>query len=78
MSSTMEFAFALHGGAGAVAGRDYRETEAHLAELSQACRERLESGTTSLDVVEYALDFSNQGVRGVVFQTHRFRHAPQL
>ena len=49
------WAFALHGGAGAVAGRDYAETEAHLAELAAACRDRLASGTRALDVVEYAV-----------------------
>ena len=49
------WAFALHGGAGAVAGRDYAETEAHLAELAAACRDRLASGPRALDVVEYAV-----------------------
>ena len=49
------WAFALHGGAGAVAGRDYAETEAHLAKLGAACRERLAGGARALDVVEYAV-----------------------
>ena len=52
---TEAFAFALHGGAGAVKGRDYRETEAHLAELAAGCRERLAAGATALDVVEHAV-----------------------
>lgn len=52
---TEAFAFALHGGAGAVKGRDYRETEAHLAELAEECRERLAAGATGLDIVEYAV-----------------------
>ncbi len=49
------WALALHGGAGAVAGRDYAETEAHLAELAALCRERLAAGTRALDVVEFAV-----------------------
>jgi isoaspartyl peptidase/L-asparaginase-like protein (Ntn-hydrolase superfamily) len=49
------WAFALHGGAGAVAGRDYAETEKHLHELGIACRERLENRSPALDVVEFAV-----------------------
>ncbi len=49
------WALALHGGAGAVAGRDYAETEAHLAELAALCSERLTTGTKALDVVEFAV-----------------------
>ncbi len=49
------WALALHGGAGAVAGRDYAETEAHLAELASLCRERLATGVKALDVVEFAV-----------------------
>ena len=55
MTGAMEFAFALHGGAGAVAGRDYRETEQHLAELATDCRARLAAGEPALDVVEHAV-----------------------
>ena len=47
--------FALHGGAGAVAGRDYAETEKHLHDLGSACRDRLENGDRALDVVEFAV-----------------------
>ncbi len=54
-SETNAFAVALHGGAGAVAGRDYRETEAHLGELAADCRRRLAAGLRALDVVEHAV-----------------------
>jgi len=50
-----EWALALHGGAGPVAGRDYSKTEKHLGELAAACRDRLEAGDSSLDVVEFAV-----------------------
>ena len=49
------FALALHGGAGAVAGRDYRETERHLAKLAADCRGQLAGGESALDVVEHAV-----------------------
>lgn len=50
-----DWAFALHGGAGAVAGRDYTETEAHLAELAEACQYKLDRGGKALNVVEFAV-----------------------
>jgi len=49
------WAFALHGGAGAVAGRDYAETEKHLHGLASDCRDRLENNAQALDVVEFAV-----------------------
>ena len=49
------YAVALHGGAGAVAGRDYAETEAHIGSLAADCEARLTSGGRALDVVEYAV-----------------------
>jgi len=50
-----DWAFALHGGAGAVAGRDYAETEKHLAELAAACKHKLDKGGRALNVVEFAV-----------------------
>jgi isoaspartyl peptidase/L-asparaginase-like protein (Ntn-hydrolase superfamily) len=48
-------AFALHGGAGAVAGRNYDSVEVHLRKLSQECAALLASGGEALDVVETAV-----------------------
>lgn len=53
--STSTFSLALHGGAGAVAGRDYTVVEDHLRELITEGKARLEAGDTALDVVEYAV-----------------------
>ena len=50
-----DWAFALHGGAGAVAGRDYAETEKHLHELTIDCERWLAEGRSAIDVVEYAV-----------------------
>ncbi len=49
------YAFALHGGAGAVAGRNYDSVEAHLLGLTKDCEALLASGGTALDVVETAV-----------------------
>ena len=54
--TTNTWAFALHGGAGAVAGRDYAETEKHLAELASACKHKLKRGGKALNVVEFAVN----------------------
>jgi len=49
------YALALHGGAGAVAGRDYAATEKHLKELATDCDSWLAEGRSALDVVEHAV-----------------------
>jgi len=48
-------ALVLHGGAGAVAGRDYSETEKHLHDLAGECDAWLAEGRSALDVVEHAV-----------------------
>ena len=58
-----DWAFALHGGAGAVAGRDYAETEKHLAELAGASKHKLENGGRALNVVEFAVAELDHGWR---------------
>ena len=55
MSTNNNFALALHGGAGAVAGRDYTVTEKHLDELARECEAWLSEGRSALDVVEHAV-----------------------
>jgi beta-aspartyl-peptidase (threonine type) len=50
-----QYAFALHGGAGAVAGRNYESVEKHLLKLTQECEAMLLNGRSSLDVVEVAV-----------------------
>ena len=49
------FSFALHGGAGARAGRDYSVAEDHMRALAHDARTRLSTGGNALDVVEYAV-----------------------
>ena len=53
--STRNFAFALHGGAGARTGRDYSVAEFHMRELTENARDRLASAARALDVVEFAV-----------------------
>ncbi|MDH3490845.1 MAG: isoaspartyl peptidase/L-asparaginase [Gammaproteobacteria bacterium] len=53
--SNEKYALALHGGAGAVAGRDYTATEKHLQELARDCESWLAGGRSALDVVEHAV-----------------------
>ena len=53
--SNNHYAFALHGGAGAVAGRNYDTVEEHLRKLAKKCAAILASGGDALDVVESAV-----------------------
>ena len=55
MGIEKQYAFALHGGAGAVAGRDYAVVEDHLRGLTEESQAKLEAGTSALDFVEYAV-----------------------
>jgi len=54
-NSDSQFAFAVHGGAGAVAGRNYDVVEEHLAALASECEALLSAGRSALDVVEIAV-----------------------
>jgi isoaspartyl peptidase/L-asparaginase-like protein (Ntn-hydrolase superfamily) len=53
--SNNQYALALHGGAGAVAGRNYDSVEKHLRELTSECEALLQNGASALDVVETAV-----------------------
>jgi len=50
-----KYSLALHGGAGAVAGRDYAVVEDHLRGLIEASQAKLAAGASALDIVEYAV-----------------------
>ena len=53
--SNKQYAFALHGGAGPVAGRNYDSVEEHLHILTKECEALLAHGGDALDVVETAV-----------------------
>jgi L-asparaginase / beta-aspartyl-peptidase len=53
--NSTDWRIVVHGGAGVTPGRDYREVEAHMFALVEEVGQQLDTGTSALDAVEFAV-----------------------